>query len=150
MNPLLRASALGALAALCAFSANADSPLPDWKNFAPLDTIQVVTTDDDKEHTRRETTVWLAVHENQGYIRTGATTWGDNVRREPNLVIVMNGVQYELRATPIPEGALYEAVKQAFRDKYGFMDAALSLFRGIGGAPTIMRLDGRLGIPMGN
>jgi hypothetical protein len=150
MNPLLRASALGALAALCAFSANADSPLPDWKNFAALDTIQVVTTDDDKEHTRRETTIWLAVHEDQGYIRTGATTWGANARRDPNVVVIMNGVEYELRATPIPAGELYDAVTQAFRGKYGFMDAATSLRRVIGGTPTIMRLDGRLGIPMGN
>lgn len=150
MTSLIRALALGSLVALCALSANAASPLPNWKHFAELDTIQVVSADDDKEHTRRETTVWLAVYEDQGYIRTGATTWGANVRRDPNVVIVMNGVEYELRATLIPEGELYDSVIQAFRDKYGFMDAALSLFRGIGGTPTIMRLDGRPGIPMGN
>jgi hypothetical protein len=150
MTPLVRAHALGSFVALCALSANAASPLPNWKNFAELDTIQIVTADDDKEHSPRETTIWLAVHEDQGYIRTGSTTWGANVRREPNVVIIMDGVKYELRATSIPEGELYDAVKQAFRDKYGLMDAALSLFRGIGGSPTIMRLDGRLGIPMGN
>jgi hypothetical protein len=62
----------------------------------------------------------------------------------------MDGAEYELRATPIPEGELYDAVKQAFRDKYGFMDAALSLVRGIGGTPTIMRLGSRPDMSMGN
>ncbi len=142
--------ALGSLAALGAFSAHAASTLPDWKNFADLRTIQVVTLDDDEEHSPRETTIWLVVHEGQGYIRTGATTWGANVRREPNVVIRMSGTPYELRATPIPEGELYDAVTQTFRDKYGFMDAAMSLVRGIGGTPTIMRLDGRAEMPMEN
>ena len=150
MTRLFHAFALGSLAALSAFSAHAASTLPDWKHFTDLRTIQVETLDDDKQHTPRETTIWLVVHEGQGFIRTGATTWGDNVRREPNVVIRMSGTAYELRATPIPQGELYDAVKQAFRDKYGFMDAALSLVRGIGGTPTIMRLDGRLDMPMGN
>jgi len=150
MTRLIRALTFGTLAALGALSARADSPLPNWKHFAELDTIQIVTADDDKEHTRRETTIWLAIHDDQGYIRTGATTWGANVLRDPNVVVIMDGVDYELRATPIPQGELYDAVNQSFRDKYGFMDAAISVFRGIGGTPTIMRLDGRLGIPMGN
>jgi hypothetical protein len=150
MTRLLRSLAIGSLVALGALSAHAASPLPNWKNFADLRTIQVVTLDDDEEHTPRETTIWLVVHEDQGYIRTGATTWGANVQRDPNVVIRMGGANYELRATPIPEGELYDAVKQVFRDKYGFMDAALSLVRGIGGTPTIMRLDGRPDMPMGN
>lgn len=150
MTRMFHALAFGSLAALSNLSAHAASTLPDWKHFVDLRTIQVMTLDDDEEHTRRETTIWLAVYEDQGYIRTGATTWGANVRRVPNVVIRMDGANYELRATPIPEGELYDAVKQTFRDKYGFMDAALSLVRGIGGAPTIMRLDGRAEMPMGN
>jgi hypothetical protein len=150
MTRFFRTLVLGSLAALNAFSAGAASPLPDWKNFADLNTIQVVTRDDDEEHTPRETTIWLAVYEGQGYIRTGATTWGANARREPNVVIRMDGTDYELRATPIPEGELYDAVEQTLHDKYGFMDSAMSVFRGIGGTPTIMRLDGRPDMPMGN
>jgi len=150
MTRLRHVFALGSLAALGALSANAASTLPDWKHFADLRTIQVVTLDDDEAHTPRETTIWLVVHEGQGYIRTGATTWGANVRRDPNVVIRMSGTDYELRATPIPEGELYDAVKQGFRDKYGLMDAALSLVRGLGGTPTIMRLDGRADMPMGH
>ncbi len=150
MTRLTRRLTIGLLATLGALAAQAGSPLPNWKNFAALDTIQVVTSDDDEEHARRETTIWLAVLEDQGYIRTGATTWGANVRRDPNLVVVMDGVDYELRAVPIPDGELYDAVTQVFRSKYGFMDTAIGLFRGIGGTPTIMRLEGRPGIPMGN
>ena len=150
MNPLIRTAALVAALLLFAPMARAATPLPNWKNFAALDTVQVVTADDDEEQTRRETTVWLAVHDGQGYIRTGATTWGDNVRRDPEVVLIMSGVDYELRATPIPEGPLYEAVTQVFRDKYGFSDALIGLFRGIGGTPTIFHLEGRESIPMGN
>ena len=150
MNPLIRTASLVAALLLFAPMARAATPLPNWKNFAALDTVQVVTADDDEEQTRRETTVWLAVHDGQGYIRTGATTWGDNVRRDPEVVLIMSGVDYELRATPIPEGPLYEAVTQVFRDKYGFSDALIGLFRGIGGTPTIFHLEGRESIPMGN
>jgi hypothetical protein len=150
MNPLIRIASLVAALSIFALMAQAATPLPNWKNFAALDTVQVVTADDDEEQTRRETTVWLAVHDGQGYIRTGATTWGDNVRRDPEVVLIMNGVDYELRATPIPEGPLYEAVTQVFRDKYGFSDALIGLFRGIGGTPTIFHLEGRESIPMGN
>ena len=150
MNPLVRTASLAGALSLLALTALAATPLPNWKNFAALDTVQVVTADDDEEQTRRETTVWLAVHDDQGYIRTGATTWGDNARRDPQVVLIMNGVDYELRATPVPAGPLYEAVKQAFRDKYGFSDALMGLVRGIGGAPTIFRLEGRVSMPMGN
>lgn len=150
MHPLIRSASFAGGLLLCALAAQAATPLPNWKNFAALDTVQVVTADDDEEHTRRETTVWLAVHDGQGYIRTGATAWGGNVRRDPQVVLIMNGVDYELRATPIPEGPLYEAVTQVFRDKYGFSDALIGLFRGIGGTPTIFHLEGRESIPMGN
>ena len=154
MNRRIRAWTIGMLAALGALGAHAASTLPDWKHFATLDTIQVVTLDDKDDEggqpIRRETTIWLAVHEGQGYIRTGATTWGANLKRDPNLIVIMNGISYDLSVTPIPQGELYDAVTQTFRDKYGFMDAAIGLFRGIGGTPTIMRLDGRPGIPMGN
>ena len=109
-----------------------------------------MTADDDEDHTRRETTIWLAVHEDQGFIRTSGTTWGANIKRDANVGIVMNGVEYELRATPIPAGELYDAVTQVFRDKYGFSDAAIGWFRSIRGTPTIMRLEGRMELPMGN
>ncbi len=150
MNRAIRTLTLGTIVSLCALAASADSPLPNWKNFADIETIQVVTADDDEAHTPRDTTIWLAVYQDQGYIRTGGTTWGDNARRDPNLVIRMNDAEYALHATAIQEGELYDAVAQAFRDKYGFEDAAMSVIRAIGGTPTIMRLDGRPGIPMGN
>lgn len=150
MTRLIHTLAFGTLVSLCALSASADSPLPNWKKFAGIDTIQIVTADDDKAHTPRDTTIWLAVYQDQAYIRTGGTTWGANARRDPNVTIRMDGADYALRATPIPEGELYDAVTHTFREKYGLEDAAMSVIRAIGGAPTIMRLDGRPDIPMGN
>jgi hypothetical protein len=106
------------------------------------ETIQVVTKDE--LGAPRETTVWLAVYEGHGYIRTGGTRWGKDVRRDPDVLVRIAGDEYSLRAVPLTAGdATYTAVTDVFRQKYGFSDAALSIVRGIGGAPRIMRLDPR-------
>jgi hypothetical protein len=141
MTRTLAALACAAAVALGAV-ARAGAP-PDWNAVAGVETIQVKTHDDDEAKSPRDTTIWLAVHEGHGYIRTGGTRWGKNVLRDPDVVVEIEGVAYPLRATEIPAGATYDAVTQTFRDKYGFSDAALSLVRGIGGAPHIFRLDAR-------
>jgi hypothetical protein len=133
---------LAALAAVACIAFPSAASAQDWKAVADTDTIQVVTKDE--LGAPRETTIWLAVYEGHGYIRTGGTRWGDNVRRDPDVLVRIGGDEYSLRAVPVPPGdATYTAMTDVFRSKYGFSDAALSLVRGIGGAPTIMRLDPR-------
>jgi hypothetical protein len=44
----------------------------------------------------------------------------------------------------VPKGATYDAVERAMREKYGFLDGVLGVFRRIGG-PRILRLDPRPG-----
>jgi hypothetical protein len=56
---------------------------PDWDGLRELGTVEVVTTDLDGAD--RETTVWLAVVDGAGYVRTGSSRWGDNVVRSPEL-----------------------------------------------------------------
>jgi hypothetical protein len=130
-----------ALALACAASAAA-AQAPDWPSLARVDTIQIVASD--HQGTRRERTIWLVVLEGRGYIRAGGTSsWDEGIDVHPDVVARIEGVDYELRAVRIPEGPLYDAVTQAFRDKYGFSDAFLGLIRGIGGSPRIMRLEAR-------
>jgi len=135
---LTRLTRLAALAAvLVALTASAQPPpRPDWEALADVETLEVVTHDEDGSP--RETTIWLVVVDGQGFIRTGGTTWGDNVERDPEVVLRIEGVEYALRAEFIENEALRERVVLTFREKYGFTDAMLSLFRG--GHPRIMHM----------
>ena len=112
---------------------------PDWKGFADVDTVVVLTRDDDGAP--RETTVWLAVLDGQGYIRTGGTHWGANVKRDPDITLRIGDADFALRAEFVEDEALREKVEQVFRDKYGFEDSIMSILRG--SAPSIMRLTSR-------
>ena len=135
MTRLTRLAALAAV--LVALTASAQPPpRPDWEALADVETLEVVTHDEDGSP--RETTIWLVVVDGQGFIRTGGTTWGDNVERDPEVVLRIEGVEYALRAEFIENEALRERVVLTFREKYGFTDAMLSLFRG--GHPRIMHM----------
>ena len=74
------AVALVGVASLLALSAFAGEP-PDWSAVADVDTVSVTTTNPDGS--LRYTTVWLVVVDGRGYLRTGNTTWGENVDRDP-------------------------------------------------------------------
>ena len=137
MNRWLHALAVGSLLAFATSSA-----AQDWNALAGVETIQVVTHDEDGAV--RETTVWLAVSDGHGYIRTGGTKWGANVKRNPDVLVRIGGDEYPLRAIAIPpEDAVYAAVIGVFRQKYGFPDAAMGILRNLGGPATILRLDPR-------
>lgn len=112
---------------------------PDWEGLSDVETLHVITRDEDGEP--RETKIWLAVVDGQGFIRTGNTTWGDNVERDPDIVLRIEGVEYPLATEFIEDEELRERVTTAFREKYGFMDAVISVFRG--GRPRIIHLIAR-------
>jgi hypothetical protein len=113
----------------------------DWHALAELETIEVVTTDPDGSP--RETTVWLAVHEGAGYVRSSGTRWLANLEREPDLLVRAGGAEYPLRAVKVSDSETRAAVVGVFREKYGFSDALLSPFRALMGTPTILRLEPR-------
>jgi len=118
-----------------AFAQPATEP-PDWSEVASVETVEVVTSDEDGSP--RETTVWLAALDGEGYVRTGSTRWGGNLERDPQLLLRIGDREYALRALMIEDDALRERVAAVFREKYGFTDTALALFRG--SRPKIMRL----------
>jgi hypothetical protein len=95
-----------------------------------------VTHDEDGDV--RDTKVWLAVVDGQGYIRTGGTIWGDNVERDPQLVLRIEAREYPLRAEFVEDDALRERIVATFREKYGWTDGAMNVIRG--SRPRIMRL----------
>jgi hypothetical protein len=100
---------------------------PDWGAAADLQTVEVISVDEDGGS--RLTTVWIVVVEHQAYLRTGGTRWGDNVERESKLRLRLPSGEYALRAEKVLSEAEKERVVAAFRAKYGTTDAVMELLR---------------------
>jgi hypothetical protein len=107
-----------------------------WDRYSGEETVKAVTTNQDGS--TRETKCWLAVVGGQGFIRTGATRWGANIERNPSIALRIGETELPLRVEFVTDPAEREAVKAAFRAKYGFSDWLLSPMRGR--SPKIMRL----------
>jgi hypothetical protein len=121
---------------LVAAAGPASPATPDWGALRDLDTVVVVTSDEDGS--ARETTVWLAVVDGSGYVRTGGTRWGDNAVRSRELVLRAAEASYPVRIEFVEDEALRQRVADAFREKYGWTDRMLSWMRGA--HPRIMHL----------
>jgi hypothetical protein len=132
-------ASLAALALVLA-SAAAIAAEPDWEKVKDVGRIQIVTHDEDGD--ARETTIWLAVVDGQGFIRTGNSKWLANIHRNPSDVVLrIEGVEYPLRAEFIENDKLRERVTAAFHAKYGWVDSMAHLMRG--GRPNIMHMISR-------
>ena len=114
----------------------ADAAAPDWNAVKDVQTVEIVTTDEDGS--ARDTTIWLAVVDGQGYIRTGNSTWKGNIERNPDVTLRIEETEYPVRAEFVADAALKERVAQTLREKYGFSDSFIDIFRV--GEPNIMRL----------
>jgi hypothetical protein len=130
-----RAIGFAGLVSLLALAAAANEP-PDWNAVAGVDTVSVATSNPDG--TLRYTTVWLVVVGGRGYLRTGNTTWGANVDRDPNVKLVIGKQEYALRAEPVEADDERAQVTAAFNAKYGWSDTMTGWFRGA--RPKILRL----------
>ena len=110
---------------------------PDWSAWAPLEEVEVVTTDADGAASER--TIWLAVSDGTGYVRTSQrSSWGDDVEREGQLRLRGEPGELALRAALVTDAAELERVTAAFEAKYGgFMSWFSGLIRG---TPRIFRL----------
>ncbi|HKE11583.1 MAG TPA: DUF2255 family protein [Myxococcota bacterium] len=133
-RPLLRILVLATAVGLQPLSSAAASP--DWNAAATTDTVQVITKNQDG--TLKTTTVWLAVVDGQGYIRTGNTRWWANIERDRDVTLRVQGSDYPLRVEVVEEPDLRQRVEDAFRAKYGWVDRALEVVRS--GSPHIMKL----------
>jgi hypothetical protein len=113
---------------------------PDWEKLADVGRIEVLTHDEDGDV--RETTIWFVTLDGQGFIRTGGSTWGENIKRNPDDVVLrIEGVEYPLHAEFIENDKLRERVVAAFRVKYGWSDGFVNFVRGA--RPNIMHMISR-------
>ncbi len=110
---------------------------PDWSAWAPLEEVEVLTTDANGE--LREHTIWLAVSDGTGYLRTSRrSSWGDNLERDGQLRLRGAPGELALRAQLVTDAADLERATAAFEAKYGgFMSWFSGLIRG---TPRIFRL----------
>jgi hypothetical protein len=109
---------------------------PDWNAVADVDEVEVVTQDEDGA--TRETTVWLAVVDGQGYLRTSDSRWGNNLIRQPDFLLRIGEQEYPLRVEFVEDDALRLRIEDVFRKKYGFSDSFIDWFRS--SRPRIMQL----------
>ena len=135
--PLLLATAM----LLVAAPTRADTP--DWESLADVKVIEVVTRDADGD--LRETKVWVVLVDGAPYLRTRGSRWLENLRRDPNLVLRIEGREYEARAEEIPGDEIVEKVDRATLEKYGWQERMIHPFRM--GKPEILRLLPREGGP---
>ena len=135
---------VAAFLASWAFTALANEPNPpDWNAVAKEETVVVLSENPDgKPH---ETTVWLAVVDGQGYIRTGNTSWYPNLERKPDIGVRVAGKDYDVRAELVTDDALQAKVVAAFNAKYGWSDTMVGWF--FRGKPHVVRLAPRNAAP---
>lgn len=122
----MQAIAIGILVAgLAALPAFAEAP--NWDELADVPVIEVITHDADGE--LRETNVWFVRIDGATYLRTSRSRWLGNLRRDPNLVVRIEGREYPARAEEVTSPALIEAVDAASLEKYGWQERLIHVFR---------------------
>ena len=117
-------------------SGPARADYPDWQALAGVEVIEVVTRDEDGAE--RATKVWFVLVDGQPYLRTQRSTWLDNLRRDPDLVLRIEGREYQARAEEVLGDEIVEQVDAASRDKYGWQERMIHPFRTR--KPDILRL----------
>ena len=136
-----------AIAALVALSlvfvtwvpSTAGAQMLDWDGVSAETTVEVLTEDEDGA--LRVTTVWLLVQNDEGYVRTGGSTWGNNVVRTEELTLRVGEKEYPMSVVFEGDDTRREEIKQGFRDKYGWFDGFIGWVRG--SHPKHMRLVAR-------
>jgi len=131
-----RAGRAAGLAALVWLGTASAASAVDWSRHAEQPVVEIVTWDE--EGRPGTTKVWLAVVDGEAYVRTGNTRWGRNVERQPEVRILTDDGDYDLRVEFVTDAALRERVSRAFREKYGWTDRLIGPFRGPN--PKVMHL----------
>jgi hypothetical protein len=83
----------------------------------------------DADGGERATKVWFVLVDGEPYLRTSRSRWLDNLRRDPDLGLRIEGRDYEARAEEVPGEAIVERVDAASRDKYGWQERMIHPFR---------------------
>ena len=132
------------LFALCLFPS---APVPgaelNWSEIAQEEETTIIV--DQEDGVRSEITIWFAVIDGRGYIRTREDmSWRAEIRRDPNVSLRFDGRDYPIRVSVVADGALYESVNAAYTEKYGLMsDVILAMMRPFLGPWIVYRADSR-------
>jgi hypothetical protein len=140
----MRSVCIAIASLLWASSAFATEPdPPTWSSVASESTLVVLS--ENADGTPHETTVWLAVVDGQGFIRTGNTSWYPNLERKPDIAVRIAGKEYAVHAELLTDEALQAKVIAAFNAKYGWQDTVVGWF--FRGKPHVVRLAPRPAVP---
>ena len=118
--------ALAALVTL-ALAAPARAESPDWQRLAQSGVVELVTLDEDGA--LRETSVWIVLVDGVPYLRTSRSHWLENLRRDPDLVLRIEGREYPVRAEEVMGDEIVEQVDRATLEKYGWQERMIHVFR---------------------
>jgi hypothetical protein len=124
---------------LGSLAAPAGADYPEWESLADVAVIEVVTQDADGD--LRETKVWFVLLDGEPYLRTSESRWLENLRRNPELVLRIEGRDYEARVAEVQGDEIVERVDAASREKYGWQERLIHPFRRR--TPDILRLSPR-------
>ena len=111
------------------FLVAAPAAAADWSGWAEIENIEVITAQ--AEGAELTTTIWIVVLDGTAYIRTSqGSGWGDAVEKAEAIGLRGGDDLRTVSPTAISDAAARERIEAVFREKYGFQDAMISLFRG--------------------
>ncbi len=112
----------------------------DWEAVSQVGVIEILTSDLDGD--LRRTKVWFMRVDGATYLRTSDSRWLANLRRDPDVTVRVQGVDYPQRAQVVEDPRIVDGVQNATRVKYGFQNTLVGLFRT--GSIDVIRLEPRL------
>jgi hypothetical protein len=111
----------------------------DWQRVQDEDVIEVLTHDEDGA--LRETSVWIVAFDDRGYLRTNDSRWLANIRRGSSVSLRIGEDEFAVTAREPDDAALSARVEEGFKQKYGFTQRVMSVFRMR--EPTLLELSAR-------
>ena len=102
-----------------------ETGFPPWDKFADVDVIDVVTSDADGS--LRETPLWFVMVDGAPYLRTSASRWLANIERGSQVMVRIEGLEYNVAAVVVTGTEILEKVDAASLEKYGWQERALFL-----------------------
>jgi hypothetical protein len=140
-SPRRTRTRLAVPARLCVLGVSAPSAAdyPDWQALSDERVIELATDDEDGD--ARETKVWFVLLDGEPHLRTSESRWLSNLRRDPELVLHIEGREYEARAEEVTSEEITLRFEAAAAEKYGWQDRFIHLFRR--GEPDILKLSPR-------
>ncbi len=124
---LLALVALAGAGSFCLDAHASDSGDLDWELYSDVPVIEILTTDEDGSP--RETKVWFVLIDDVAVLRTSGSRWLENIRRDPDVSIRIDGEEYLQVAREVTSDDMIELVDEASREKYGWQETLIHFFR---------------------